>query len=278
MPQCISWGKFIMFKFVPAAALHGLIQAINADGAPVAKLDEIRTALAAVIRKMMDPHECRFEVKAVDGAALECILPESLAKDWTLARQVVDNAIVEANRTTSQGADGDYFDCLSALLEQAGIQALKSPASLGNARAWDSDCLDVLGDMLTHGGGTEVTITNAPDVFEHRDADVLDAFICASGEEVSINAEHAKQIRVMRIEVAYPRSDRYGVPETASDRGAREYVRGMGFLVPPEVDVFPTDTRDSTPMSFKITALVKDDLLIREVPGQDAPNDIGPAS
>lgn len=205
-------------------------------------------------------------LSGLDADDLNIILPPVLLADLGSARSLVNEAIIEANRSTKQGRDGGYFEALQKCLSQHGIQTLAAVENLGT-RPWDGDCIDVLGDMASADpppdGFVQVKITNVSDVFEHQDDESL---LCTiSGEdpnvEYAIDPDHIAQIDVVAMSVEFPRSDRYGVPDCCSDRGGRQYLRDLGFRVASSVEVYSEDSGDDTPVQISLTCRVPREIL-----------------
>lgn len=173
-------------------------------------------------------------------------LPGHLMRDFSLARTKIDDAIVETNRVTQQGRNGEYFETLQAELAKASIRTLEQPTVLTLKHYWDSDCQDVLGDM-SEDAQTDVVITNVLAVIEHGDEDV---FYLDSGSE--IDPSNRLLINIDRIKITYPRPDRYGVPDCATDAGARKYLKDLGFRVPNNFELEVDDSGDDTSMQLTI--------------------------
>lgn len=182
-------------------------------------------------------------------------LPAHLMLDFSLASAKIDDAIVETNRLTQQGRDGTYFETLQAELAKVSIRTLDIPRVLHSKHCWDSDCTDVLGNM-SEADQTDVEITNALAVIEHGDEDM---FSLESGSE--IDPSHRLLININRIKITYPRSDRYGVPDCATDAGARMYLKDLGFHASDYVEVETEDSGDDTPMQLTIWGKAPDNII-----------------
>lgn len=68
---------------------------------------------------------------------------------------------------------------------------------------------------------------------------------------------------VSELVVRYPRSDRYGIPEAATEAGGLRWLWDMGFSVVPHLSVIGRDTGDDSANSAKIeiylpTSLIKE--------------------
>jgi hypothetical protein len=198
-------------------------------------------------------------------------LPRHLMRDHSLAAQKVDEAIVEANRVSQQGRDGAYFETLQAELAKAAIRTLHEPSVLHLKYRWDSDCSDVLGDMLDD-AQTDVVISNITAVFEHGDDQMLKIDSTSDDEQPSlIDPDNCTLINIERVKITYPRGDRYGVPEAATDSGARRYLRSLGFRVPAELEIEAKDSRDDTPMQLTIWGKAPDSIIETPEPPADRP-------
>lgn len=203
---------------------------------------------------------------SADDQPLLIQLPGNLMRHLSVATKKVEDAIVETNRLTQQGRNGEYFETLQAELAKASIRTLDKPRVLRVKHYWDSDCKDVLGDMLTV-TQIDVAITNALAVIEHGDEDV---FYLESGSE--IDPSNRLLINIDRIKITYPRPDRYGVPDCATDAGARNYLKYLGFRVPNNFELEVDDSGDDTPMQLTIWGKAPESII--ETPEPQASREV----
>lgn len=63
--------------------------------------------------------------------------------------------------------------------------------------------------------------------------------------------------------IDYPRGDRYGVPEEATDPGCREWLWAQGFALSTEFDVFGKDTGDDSMMVCHLAVHLPQELVDR---------------
>ena len=74
----------------------------------------------------------------------------------------------------------------------------------------------------------------------------------------------------MDVNYRFPRSDRYGVPQAATDDGARKFiVNELGFACSRDLEIICEDTGDDSAESFEIECLVPRILLEPTVPAQE---------
>ena len=205
-----------------------------------------------------------FRLGGLDGDDIQILLPAELIADLTAARSAVNEAILTANRVTRQGRDGGYFEALQEALFKSGIQTVAEIEALGT-RPWDDDCTDELGEIGAEEDMVEVVISNVAAVFEHGDDDQM---LCEiEGDEthasyaIDADADIVLRLHPTSIEVTFPRSDKYGVPDISTDRGGRQYLRDLGFLVPSSVEVNSMDSGDDSPTQISVTCKVPRELL-----------------
>lgn len=207
----------------------------------------------------------------VDEEPLSVFLPASL--DLKSAAALVDMAIVRANLATAQGSKGNYFAALKVELAEHGIICEERPPTLVTKHQWDSLCMKDLGNLITAGREDEFTrvdIINIDDVFEHGEADRLECTPTEGGGTLLLDQQHISQLHIERFVVTYPRSDRYGVPECATDSGARKYLRSLGFRVDDSLEVESDESGDDSPLHFSLTVNAPTALL---APGDDQEED-----
>jgi len=199
----------------------------------------------------------------VDDEPLSVFLPASL--DLKSAAALVDLAIVRANLATAQGSKGDYFAALKVELAEHGIVCEQRPQTLVTKHQWDDLCMEELGNLITAGREhefTRVDIINIDDVFEHGEADRLECTPTEGGGTLLLDQQHISQLHIEKFVVTYPRSDRYGVPECATDSGARKYLRSLGFRVDNSLDVESDESGDDSPVHFSLTVNAPTELLV----------------
>lgn len=59
-----------------------------------------------------------------------------------------------------------------------------------------------------------------------------------------------------RLEVKYPRGERYGVPVEASQQGGERWAKDMGFVLGPDFEVWGEDTGDDSTIQMMVTVQV----------------------
>jgi len=197
-----------------------------------------------------------FRLQGANGVYLHVFLPDALMRDLPRAAEQINQAIEKANLLTHQGHDGSYFETLTGLMGADGIEFLAEPPLLLTT-PWDSDCTEALGDLTDC---DQVTIHNVAEVFEFGDDELL---TCEDGDgrPYCIDPKCIAQLRVVSMNVTFPRVDRYGVPEYATDRGGREYLRGLGFRLGPGVEVNAVESGDDSCSTVELVCNVPRHLL-----------------
>lgn len=115
---------------------------------PAMTLDERDPGWSALVASRAEDRKSVLVAGTRPGdGGLAIDLPVSM--DMAAAADLVDQAILNANRATSQGLDGDYFDAFKAELDKVGITVSPEREKLRNKWEWDSDCQDVLGDLIS---------------------------------------------------------------------------------------------------------------------------------
>ena len=223
----------------------------------------IKQGIHAVVASARDPEAGLFTMVGTDQSTKVFVrLPVGFSID--AAKGLINAAIIETNRETQQGANGNYFETLQEKLAAHHIDLRSEPESLHTRYAWDSDCVDVLGEDLSE--RTSVAIDNVASVLEHQDDDMLIGTVGESGEAVQIDPSHVNQIRVFEVDITYPRADRYGVPECATDTGARKYLADLGFIVASNLEVNTEDSGDDSAITIEVKAYVRDEHIQRLTP------------
>lgn len=72
------------------------------------------------------------------------------------------------------------------------------------------------------------------------------------------------------VTVKYPRASRHGVPDFATDGGARKAVEDAGFFVPPNLEVDAEDTGDDTPAVLVLSVLAPREVVLDQAKYADA--------
>lgn len=189
------------------------------------------------------------------------VLPPGMPDD-DAAIEVVNRAIEQAGKITSDGETGEYFGELRRMLGAHGV-ALDEDLRPLETHAWDA-CLfeeePVEGTPDFEENWQVVTFESSDQEPDEINPDFIGTL--ADGTEVQLIDGTQQRAFCTSLDVWYPRADRYGVPECATDSGARRYVvQTLGFPCSSEFEVDPEDRGDDGAMTFKVTCVVHRDCL-----------------
>jgi len=193
------------------------------------------------------------------------------------AAHVLETAIAFAGASTADGETGDYFQTLQYQLDQEMGAHFTQHIHQLDSVAWDQCMFPEEPYRLPVNGDDEwarVRFTNPDDMSalegEISDGEMVDGsggvrLVCpVSGGPAFIGFATALKYR-------FPRSDRYGVPDAATEDGARKFiVNDLGFACSRDLEINSEDTGDDSAESFEIECLVPRVLLEPIVPAQEA--------
>lgn len=185
------------------------------------------------------------------------VLPAGMGEEAAVA--AMNHAVDQANIDTGNGSskEVDYFEVLQEHLVRAGVVMTDGVRTL-NSTPWDADT--VVEPSLGDPDYLDVVFRSHED-----EPDTLADTVELQGDGVQLQVVDTPKHRMFcsALDITYPRGDRYGVPDAATDRGGREYVRAISTFVPgTNFEVYSEDSGDDTPMRFTMTCRVhKDDLM-----------------
>lgn len=206
--------------------------------------------------------ESLFHVEASGNDAEEPVLvvlpPDA---DKAKVTEVFDAAVKRAASISADGEGTGYFEALQESLAQWDILVTQSLNNL-QAGPWDQS-------------------ENLPEPDSIQDDDPEWVRVRVSGEGV-IGADY-EPMRLLdgtpvdfkadvnldflgfveSLTYKYPRGDKYGVPEAATDAGAREFVVDeMGFACSRKFNVMAVDTGDDSISSYVAECVMPRDILV----------------
>jgi len=256
-------------------AVDDLSSSSSTDGCEhplfVGDIEHMNAAIEAA-GSLKDAKTVTQALRWVDGDAdqgNEPVLLVILGKmDDKAAADMISVAVVEANQESDQGRTGTYFEALQERLAAHGV-AMSCGLEQLRCKPWDSD--EMSEPELNHPDWLEVVLRSSDD-----EPDELDEVgtIGEDGPQVTIVDKPAHPLFCRLLEIEYPRGDKYGVPEAATERGGRVYVRQISVCVlASDFDVFSRDRGDDGAMTFSMTCRIHKDDLIEVEQNKEQPHE-----
>lgn len=91
--------------------------------------------------------------------------------------------------------------------------------------------------------------------------------IVLDGDEIEIPQNLFEELLKVGVvgeaKVEYPRGDRYGVPEEATDEGCKEFLWGQGFALSTTFEAFGEDTGDDSMATCELGIYIPEELIAR---------------
>jgi hypothetical protein len=188
--------------------------------------------------------------------------------------QIMNAAIVEANKATNAGADGGYFEALHEQLAASGV-AMQQGIDRLECKPWDDDSMGE--DEVSEPPAADPDWVEVEFASENVEGDHLLSLTgkTSAGELVEIREDATVLGFVDALHVIYPRSSRYGIPQCATGQGARDFIREItAFGTSTDFEVVTTDGGDDSPMSFMMKVRVHKDCLQSVEARSEVPRDV----
>lgn len=237
----------------------------------VDNLDEVKRALRTMSAKPVPD-----AIKVVHGDQMRdpnvepilVVIPPELTEEKAV--EAVNTAIKEAGLRSGNGLHSEYFEEFSAQLAHWNI-AVESALPVLRANPWDMDSYEEEPDLSAPESQWVAVVWESSE----EEPDELAPFGTTAplngGDPVCVEIKDDVFFRAFcfEMELKYPEGTKYGVPECATDDGARDYVKhSLGVLPAKNFQVYAEDTGDSSPMRFVLRMAIHKDCL-REVPREN---------
>lgn len=192
----------------------------------------------------------------VGAAPVLLILPPKLTNEDAVTQ--MDAAIQSAGIETNNGMDDDYFTALGASLAKCNIALTELDAvSKLHCRPWDEDSRESEPEQ----GDPDWVVVEFGSSDDEPD-ELAPTGTTSEGKTVEFIEGVTWRAFCDELTLEYPRSDKYGTPEAATDKGAREYVRdAIGALPANDFQVFAEDRGDDGVVTFTMKMRVHKDCL-----------------
>lgn len=245
-------------------ALRALLEGIEDPQDPLAR--QAADALAGLLTKpvMQTLRTVRGDLDQGGEQAL-MVVPPGVSDD--AAGDALQKAVHYAAAATADGQTGDYFETLRAhLAQELGAHFTSQIEVLSTTVAWDEGVFPEEPNKLPAQGDQQwawVRFTN-PDDLSALEGDLSDGELMDGSGTVRLQDDAQGFIGfACRLTYRYPRSDRYGVPDSATDSGARSFiVNNLGFACSRDLEILTEDTGDDSVESFEVECLVPRSVLV----------------
>ncbi len=176
------------------------------------------------------------------------------------AAALMNAAILGANQDTEFGKDGGYFEALQTRLGASGI-AIAGGIEQLFSQHWDADAFAGPDEDDRSGDWLRLVFDSS-----EGDPDEIDPVARLDQEGEPVFFEPVADVPFVgfctQMHVTFPRGDKYGVPEAATDRGAADHVRKQTNLgVHKSFEVYANDSGDDGMGSFTFYAMVHKDCM-----------------
>lgn len=179
------------------------------------------------------------------------------------AKEFMKGAVARAVSISGDGVGLNYFEALQESLQKVGISIQQEIPNLESG-PWDL-AMAVLPepDRVADDDPEWVKVTVSGSAFQ--DGSEPWEMVLVDGTEVVFadpDAAYPFIGYVTELTYNFPRGDRYGVPEEATQSGARTFVVDeLGFACSRTFELYAVDTRDDSTSSFSANCLMPRDLL-----------------
>lgn len=222
-----------------------------------ATMDLVQTALD-LLKSQTVPLSVRLvnadQESGNEGEPVMLVIPPGMSDE--LAIDAVNSSIELAGRLSNDGRSGTYFEDFANSLASFQIAVEQGLVELPS-NPWDRDSV---GEQPEEGDPNWINVT-----FEAAfDDDQIEwqATLSADDSAVVINPEIPLHGFVSELQYSYPRSDKYGVPEAATEAGGRHFVaKTLGLACADNFETFAVDTGDDGIEAFRILCLVPRDCI-----------------
>lgn len=178
---------------------------------------------------------------------------------------VVDEFASAVLRAASISADGEgtgYFESLSDSLASSGVAIVQEIRAL-DAGPWDISKNPAEPYRVDDDDPEWVCVRVSGPGFIDLDVNLNMELLDGAKVDLKTVEFHKFLGFVTNLTYTFPRGDRYGVPEEATDSGARAFVADeLGYACSRSFEVMGVDSRDDTPASFVAECLMPRDILM----------------
>jgi hypothetical protein len=179
------------------------------------------------------------------------------------ASDLINQAVIRAQALSADGEGAPYFEALQESLACGGIEITGSIENMESG-PWDISHVippEPHDQDLMDDDPEWVRVTVSGPAFQDSDTDWEMRLEDKSAVEF-VEGDQPFIGFVRSLTYNFPRSDRYGVPEAATDSGARQFiVDELGFACSRDLVVYGCDSRDDTPANFYAECIMPRDVL-----------------
>ncbi len=187
------------------------------------------------------------------------ILPPGVDSDK--AAELIDQAVKRAASISADGESTPYFEELEASLAQSSILITQEINNL-SAGPWDQSDIPAEPSRVEDDDPEWVRVVVSGQGI--IDSDNEPQMELPDGTPVQFKADADLDFLgfVENLTYKFPRGDKYGVPEAATESGAREFVVDeLGFACSRKFEVMAVDTRDDSISSYVAECVMPRDIL-----------------